>query len=120
VAPCSLPLRASFGSNREDPSSSIGSTVSKLIVLLNRRSEVRLQRSSACWDGRGLLAGRRPLLRPHPLDETRLGVAVGPWPDCRRNVEGGCVSLYSDIYWLDANEETFHFPVCRKLGNGRA
>jgi hypothetical protein len=32
----------------------------------------------ALGDGRGLLAGRRPLLRPHPMDETCLGVADAP------------------------------------------
>jgi hypothetical protein len=31
--------------------------------------------TGALGDGGGLLAGRRPLLRPHPLDETCLGVA---------------------------------------------
>src|SRR6266581_5716439 len=32
------------------------------------------------WKGHELLAGRQPLLRPHPLDESGLGIADGP-PD---------------------------------------
>jgi hypothetical protein len=89
-------------------------------ALIKDKPNLIIVPTGALGDERGLLAGRRPLLRPRPLDETCLGVADGPWPDCRRNVEGGCVSLCSDIYWLNANDGPFHFPLCRKLGNGRA
>jgi hypothetical protein len=45
----------------------------------------------------------------------------GQWPDCGCDVEEGCVSPCSDIYCMNANDETFHtFHFPRKPGNGWA
>ena len=54
----------------------------------------------------------------HELGAHASGRNSGQWPDCGCDVEEGCVSLCSDIYCMNANDETFHFP--RKLGSGRA
>jgi hypothetical protein len=44
-------------------------------TLINYEPNLIIVPTGALGDGSGLLAGRRSLLRPHPLDETCLGVA---------------------------------------------
>jgi Putative metallopeptidase len=57
---------------------------------------------------------------PATADAHVSGRNSGQLPDCGCDVKEGCVSLCSDIYCMNANDETFHFPLSRELGNGRA
>jgi hypothetical protein len=77
----------------------------------------RLNCQSQAFGGR-----RSPASRGQESNEwslrLRARLGITPHVATRFLINEGCISLCPGIYWMNANDETFHFPL--RLGNARA